>query len=283
MANEDKIFAGDATATLNHPVIGSMALHDNMTNEGIRVSITSVYNRQVGHDTGDVARKIRRRGLPKAVARITTQEMRDDILALLFSDLAPVSSGVTITDTDGNGLLPTLGDLTIHPVENGSDTTGDIVLHNVRCATETLEFVFSNEDGQVHYPSEIVLEAVAEAGDTVFTIGATSDTTPPTVSSNLPIDAASSQAIDCVVSATFDSEMNLTDMANLDNFTIMSEDGVEVASLTLSFVQGTKTVTIGHADFATAKTYIVMVNNVVRDLAGNELAAKFAWNFGTTA
>lgn len=287
MANEEFVYGGDATAILVHPVIGNINLHDNMNNDAIRVSIFNQWTRTLSHKTGDVARAVRRKGLPKIQARIKTQDLSPAVLALIFSDIAlggAVANGITVADISGNKVCPDLGTLTFHPVENGESTAGDIVMYHVRCAPETLEYVLGNVETGVHFSSELVFESVAAAGATLFEIGKAGDTTAPTVSSTTPVDGATGVSKTDVLQVVFSEDMIEQDVEDADNVVLVGGANLdEIATQTRTYNSGTRTLTIGHAAFAGLTAHVLVITKNVRDLAGNQMAAHKVVNFTTIA
>lgn len=285
MANEDKCYAGNFTAVLNHPTLGNLNLHDNVKNEGVTVRIVRVFARKRLHKTGNAAMRVHTKGTPVVQVALNTAEMSNDVLALLFSEKAPVTAGVDYAETDGNALLPNLGDLKLHPIDAGAATTGDVTINNVRCVSDTVEWVFQNEDDVWFYDSALVFEGIWTASESVFEVATTTDTTPPTVQTTSPADNETGVAIDATVTITFSEDMNENDVTDLRNITIVSAlDGVAVGSQTLSYQAATKTVTVGHVNFAAGTTdYLIMISNRCRDLAGNPLAAINWIDFTTVA
>jgi len=96
--------------------------------------------------------------------------------------------------------------------------------------------------------------------------------TPPTVESTLPLDAATDVAIDVVVSATFDEDIQ--EGANFGDITIISEATGVSASIAGA------TLTIAHDAFAYETSYTVTIPaGAVNDLDDNALVNPEVWSF----
>ena len=116
------------------------------------------------------------------------------------------------------------------------------------------------------YPFEI-------QGLTELNLETTRDLTPPTVVSIQPLDAAIDVAIDAVVSATFDEEIQAGD--NFAGIAIIEATGVSAS------IDGA-TLTIDHDAFDSEVSYTVTIPaGAVNDLADNPLAEAKVWSFTT--
>ena len=106
----------------------------------------------------------------------------------------------------------------------------------------------------------------------------TPDTTPPTVSSTYPLDAATGVFIENAISITFSETMNA---ATINTATFTLEDSVHIPVLaTVSYAGNTATLTPINP-LAQNTVYIATVTTGAKDLAGNALAADHSWNFTT--
>lgn len=104
------------------------------------------------------------------------------------------------------------------------------------------------------------------------------DTTPPTVSSTSPANAALDVAVNSAITATF-SEVMLKSSLNASTFQLMTQGGSPVAG-TVSATSSSMTFTPSVPLDALAQ-YTATVTTGVEDSAGNPLAADFTWSFTT--
>ena len=113
-----------------------------------------------------------------------------------------------------------------------------------------------------------------------FTTATAPDTTPPTVVSTIPADAATGVAINQPVSATFSEAMNCATLTSpATTFTVMGPGATTVAgtvNCTASIATFTPT-----ALLATNSLFTATITTAATDLAGNALASAFAWSFRT--
>lgn len=121
--------------------------------------------------------------------------------------------------------------------------------------------------------------------DAVFNYTAT-DTTPPTVASVTPTDAATSLPITgTTVTARFDEPLD-SSTVNANTFVLRTSDGTQVeASVTYDAATWTATLT-PNADLSHSITYTATVkggSGGVTDSAGNPLAQDYSWSFSTAA
>src|ERR1051325_7681287 len=112
-----------------------------------------------------------------------------------------------------------------------------------------------------------------------FTTGVTPDTTPPTVSSTVPANAATGVAINQKIAAAFSEAMDPLTISTA-NFTL--KQGTTVVAGTVSYAVVTATFTPGSA-LAPLTTYTATITTGARDLAGNAPATDFSWSFTTSA
>jgi hypothetical protein len=108
----------------------------------------------------------------------------------------------------------------------------------------------------------------------------TPDTTPPTVTGNLPATAAVNVASTAVISVDFSEPMAAATIegAGATTFTV-TKGGVAVAG-TVSYFDDTATfVPTGGLDLNS--TYTATISTAATDVAGNALAAPFTWTFMT--
>jgi uncharacterized protein (TIGR03437 family) len=112
-----------------------------------------------------------------------------------------------------------------------------------------------------------------------FTTGASSDTTPPTVSSTVPANGATGVPIGNKLSATFSEPM---DPLTITTATFTLQQGQTPVSGTVTYAGAIATFAPG-STLAPNTTFTATVTTGARDLAGNALASPFAWSFTTGA
>ena len=114
---------------------------------------------------------------------------------------------------------------------------------------------------------------------------ATSDTTPPTVSSTTPANGATGVSTGTAVTATFSEAM---DASTISTATFELRDGAtNLVGATVSYNANTATLTPSSA-LASSATYTATVKGGtadprVKDVVGNALAANHTWSFTTAA
>jgi len=114
-----------------------------------------------------------------------------------------------------------------------------------------------------------------------FTTGATSDTTAPTVTSTVPVNAQSSVAINSKISAAFSEAMDPLTL-NSSTFTLM-QGSTSVAGTVTYAATGASASFNPSSGLTPSTTYTATVTTGATDAAGNALAANFIWSFTTTA
>ena len=115
-----------------------------------------------------------------------------------------------------------------------------------------------------------------------FTTGAALDTTPPTISSTVPANAATGVAINQSVNATFSQAMDPLTISTA-NFLLAGPGATPVIG-TVTYDVVSKIATFTPAVNLAANTvYGATISTGVKDLAGNALAANFGWSFTTAA
>ena len=112
-----------------------------------------------------------------------------------------------------------------------------------------------------------------------FTTGATADTTPPAVVSNVPANSATGVAINSKISATFSKAMDPSTITAA-TFTVMQ--GTTPVSGTVAYAATGSTATFTPStNLATSTAFTATVTNGAKDLSGNALASNFVWTFTT--
>jgi len=110
-------------------------------------------------------------------------------------------------------------------------------------------------------------------------LGAQADTTRPTISSAIPVDAAVGIAVNQSVTATFSEEM---DPATITSATMTLKQGATAVAGAVTYVGITATF-IPTADLAAGIVYTATITTRAKDLAGNALASAQVWTFTTSA
>ena len=113
-----------------------------------------------------------------------------------------------------------------------------------------------------------------------FGTGAAPDNTAPTVSSTVPINGASSVAINKAISATFSEAMAPLTITNT-NFTLKRGATTPVSG-TVTYTGGTATFTPA-TSLAPNDSFTATISTGVTDLAGNAMASSYSWIFQTGA
>ncbi len=116
----------------------------------------------------------------------------------------------------------------------------------------------------------------------VFTTGASTDTTPPALSSTNPVNLATNVPRNQEIAATFSEAM---DPLTITTASMTLKQGVTPVSGSVSYLGSTATFS-PTATLGANTVYTVAIANTVKDLAGNTLAAGGApnpWTFTTAA
>ena len=136
------------------------------------------------------------------------------------------------------------------------------------------------------YTAEVTTEVMDLAGNTLesnyvwsFTTGIVADTTVPTVSSTLPLNAATGVVLNSNIAVTFSEAMNPMTV-NGSSLTLMQ--GSNVVPGVVSYAGVTATFN-PMSDLAPNTVYTANLSTAATDLAGNALAASTRWNFTTGA
>ena len=102
--------------------------------------------------------------------------------------------------------------------------------------------------------------------------------TAPTVVSTVPLNGATAVAVNTAISVTFSRAMNPATI-NATTFTVTGPGATPVAG-TVTYAGNTAAFT-PTAVLSSSVLYTATINSGARDVAGNALAADFAWNFTT--
>jgi hypothetical protein len=112
-----------------------------------------------------------------------------------------------------------------------------------------------------------------------FTTGAASDTTAPTVSSTIPVNAATGVAVNSAMAAAFSEAM---DPLTITTATFTLKQGATAVSGTVTY-SGVTAVFTPASNLAASTTYTATITTGGKDLAGNALASDYVWSFTTGA
>lgn len=110
-----------------------------------------------------------------------------------------------------------------------------------------------------------------------FTTESTSDVTPPTVLSTVPVNAATGVSVSANITASFSELMNAGSITAA-SFTLTQGASPIVGAVTYS---GTTATFNPNSDLAFNTIYTARLSTAVTDLAGNALVAIVAWTFTT--
>ena len=124
--------------------------------------------------------------------------------------------------------------------------------------------------------------ALATAYGWTFTTGATPDTTPPTVSSTLPLANATGVATNTLITASFSQPMDPLTITT-ENFTLACPTGTPVSG-TVRYAASGNVATFTPTSTLPATTGCsATITTGVTDIAGNPLAVNYVWAFTTGA
>jgi hypothetical protein len=125
--------------------------------------------------------------------------------------------------------------------------------------------------------TDLAGNALAAVHGWSFTTGLAPDTTPPTVVSTLPGDAAVGVAINGAITATFSEAMA---PATITSATVTLKQGTTPVTAAVTLV-GLVATLAPTAPLAYSTTYTASISTGATDLAGNALAAAHGWTFTT--
>ncbi len=113
-----------------------------------------------------------------------------------------------------------------------------------------------------------------------FTTGASSSTTAPTVTSTVPLNAATGVPINQAINATFSTAMDAATITST-TFTLEGPGTVPVTGTVAYNVSSRVATFLPASPLATNATFTARLTTAVKDVAGNALASNFAWSFTT--
>ena len=126
---------------------------------------------------------------------------------------------------------------------------------------------------------DLVGNALANPYVWSFTTGAAPDTTAPTVSSTIPVNGATSMAVNSAVAAVFSETM---DPLTVTTATFMLMQGTTPISGIVTYLGVTATFT-PTIPLSYNVVYTATITTGAKDLAGNAMAANFTWSFSAYA
>jgi hypothetical protein len=126
---------------------------------------------------------------------------------------------------------------------------------------------------------DLVGNALANPYIWSFTTGAAPDTTAPTVSSTIPVNGATSMAVNSAVAAVFSETM---DPLTVTTATFMLMQGTTPISGIVTYLGVTATFT-PTIPLSYNVVYTATITTGAKDLAGNAMAANFTWSFSAYA
>ncbi|MGK2905653.1 MAG: Ig-like domain-containing protein [Desulfuromonadales bacterium] len=194
-----------------------------------------------------------------------------------------VAIGNNLTATFSEAMDPlTITDLSFTLTDGVTPVAGDVSYSGVTAVFNPAVDL----DPSTVYTATISTVAADLAGNPLasdyvwsFTTGTVLDSTAPTVTSNVPVNAATAVAIGNNLTATFSEAMDPLTITAL-SFTLT--DGVTPVAGAVSY-SGVTAVFNPAADLAPDTTYTATISTVAADLAGNPLASDAVWSFTTGA
>src|SRR6185436_14387629 len=113
----------------------------------------------------------------------------------------------------------------------------------------------------------------------VVGVAASADITPPTVSSTVPVNAATGVVITGILTAAFSEAM---DPLTISTASFTLKQGVTPIAGTVGYAGVTATFTPA-SSLAPLTVYTATITTAAKDLPGNALVANFVWSFTTGA
>jgi len=204
-------------------------------------------------------------------------------LALIFPDMTADGDALIYNSDNINvDLTSKAGEMTLHPDDMDSDTSLDIVAYGLIKPTGG-SMDFAAKKAWIVPCSFETLFRDSGDGD-IITIGATADTTAPTISSKTPAADATGVAIDASIYVTFSEDMQASFLEDAKNVALIKHTDDSIVACTLSYDAATKILTINpDSNLTTSEVYRVFISKNCRDTAGNQLAANQSWMFTITS
>jgi hypothetical protein len=203
---------------------------------------------------------------------------------------ANAATGVTISGKIAAAFSETMDPLTVNTASFTLKQGTTAVAGTVSYAGVTATFTpAGNLVPLTTYTARITTGARDLAGNALatdfgwsFTTGATLDTTAPTVSATVPANAATAVPINQTINATFSEAMDPLTISTA-SLRLIGPGGTAVTG-TVDYDVSSKIATLNPvSNLAPTAVYTATITIGARDLAGNALAANFAWSFTTAA
>lgn len=199
------------------------------------------------------------------------------ITATFSEAMNPATINTATFLVTGPGITPVAGTVTYAAVSNTA-----IFTPSANLAANTL-FTATVTVGATDLAGNALAGGGSAPNPWTFTTGSTSDTTPPTVTSTNPANAATGVAINTSINATFSEAMDPSTI-NTGTFTVAGP-GVTPVTGTVTYNPISRVATFTPAsNLAINSTFTARVTTGARDLAGNALvigAVPNPWTFIT--
>ncbi len=218
---------------------------------------------------------------PGAAADTTPPTVSSTIPANAATGVAAINSAITATFSEAlDPLTVTTATVTLN--QGATPVAGTVTYAGVTATfTPSSSLAYSTA-----YTATITTGAKDLAGNALasnfvwsFTTGVAPDTTPPTVSSTIPANAATGVAINSAITATFSEAM---DPLTVTTATFTLNQGATPVAGTVTYAGVTATFTPS-SSLAYSTTYTATITTGAKDLAGNAVAINKAWTFTTGA
>lgn len=185
-----------------------------------------------------------------------------------FNEAMDAATVTTTTFTLKQGTTPVAGVVSYVGTTATFNPTADLLASTAYTATLTTGV------------SDLAGNAMAVAKTWGFTTGATADATAPTVSSTLPLNAASGVSIGANLSAIFSEPM---DLSTVTTTTFTLKQGTTDVAGTVTTPSTTTATFNPNSNLANNTVYTATLSTGVKDLAGNAMTAAKTWSFTTAA
>jgi methionine-rich copper-binding protein CopC len=219
------------------------------------------------------------------VGDITAPTVVSTVPADLATNVSPTAA-ITVTFSEAMDQA-TVNATTffVRPTAGGSNVAG-VITYNA--TTNTATFTPSSAlAGGTAYTATVTTGAKDLAGNALAATKtwtfATTDSTPPTITSVVPANNATGVATNATVQVTFSEPMDSATMTTT-NITLKNTSTTVAVTATVSYNTATKVATLTPSGpLSNATNYTLTVTTGVKDVAGNALVSQFTSNFTTTA
>src|SRR5271157_4131062 len=229
------------------------------------------------------------RALARTAVTLNANTITVPTIAPTVSSTVPanVATGVAVNSAMAAIFSETMDPLTINTTTftllQGITPVSGTVTYSVVTAVFTPASILA---ASTTYTAAITTGAKDPAGNALavnkvwtFTTGAALDTTPPTVSSTIPANAATGVAVNTALAAIFSKAM---DPLTITTATFTLTQGVTPVSGTVTYSLVTAVFTPA-SNLSASTTYTATITTGAKDLAGNALAVDKVWTFTTGA